>query len=267
MNKQPLLTEFKNYTSAYNASDPKIALKIEHTFRVADIAEEIAKSLPQLSEDEVDLAWLLGLLHDIGRFEQLKRYGTFVDVVSIDHAELGADILFKEGLIDRFWTEPITKIFAGNEDPAKCEKNLIELAIRQHNKLNLPEDLNETEKLFCDLLRDADKVDIFRVIHEIPFEVRMTKKEERTDLPAREDVMKCVHEHRCVPRLSEQTGFECHISYCAMAFELVFEKSKELAKEQGYLTQMLSYEPESEPQKRQMEELRAEVRNWGLNFR
>lgn len=52
-----------------------------------------------------------------------------------------------------------------------------------------------------------------------------------------------------------------------MAFELVFEKSKELAKEQGYLTQMLSYEPESEPQKRQMEELRAEVRNWGLNFR
>lgn len=260
MNKQHLLTEFKNYTANYNASDPKVVLKIEHTFRVADIAEEIAKSLPIFSGDEVDFAWLLGLLHDIGRFEQLKRYGTFLDAESVDHAELGADILFKEGLIDRFWTEPVTKIFAGKEDPAKCEKELIELAIRQHNKLNLPDNLNETEKLFCNLLRDADKVDIFRVIQEIPFEVRMTKKEDRTDLPAREEVMKYVREHRCVPRLADRTGFECHIASCAMAFELVFEKSREIAREQGYLTEMLSYEPESEPQKWQMEELRTEAR-------
>ena len=36
------------------------------------------------------------MLHDIGRFEQIKRYGTFNDSKSVDHGEFGADLLFKE---------------------------------------------------------------------------------------------------------------------------------------------------------------------------
>ena len=84
---------FREYTDAYDATDEKIKLKIDHTYRVAELCERIAKA-EQMEKTEVDLAWLLGMLHDVGRFEQLRRYGTFSDADSIDHAALGADILF-----------------------------------------------------------------------------------------------------------------------------------------------------------------------------
>ena len=42
----------------------------------------------------MDIAWLTGLLHDVGRFEQQRVYGTFTDADSIDHAKYGARILF-----------------------------------------------------------------------------------------------------------------------------------------------------------------------------
>lgn len=77
----------------------------------------------------------------------------------------------------------------------------------------------------------------------------------------REDMstlMQCVREHRCVPRPSVRTSFEAQIARCAMAFELVYPKSREIAASQGFLNQMLSYEPPSKKQKIQMEELRQE---------
>ena len=89
---------FREYTSHYNVQDDKVRLKIEHTWRVAQLCERIAQAL-EMTEEEQDLAWLAGLLHDVGRFEQLKRYGTFIDAQSIDHAKYGAEILFSSDRI------------------------------------------------------------------------------------------------------------------------------------------------------------------------
>ena len=63
---------FAEYTAAYNADDPKIKLKIDHTYRVAALCERIAKAAGMCAYD-VELAWLSGMLHDVGRFEQIKR--------------------------------------------------------------------------------------------------------------------------------------------------------------------------------------------------
>ena len=100
MNRTDILAAFKNYAAKYNINDVKITLKIAHTYRVAEISERISKSISQNIDS--NLAWLLGIFHDIGRFEQVKRFGTFLDVASVDHAELGADILFNDGLINEF---------------------------------------------------------------------------------------------------------------------------------------------------------------------
>ena len=250
MNRHTLLYEFKTYTDSYDSRDTKVALKIEHTYRVADIAEEIARSIPEMHENEVDLCWLLGLLHDIGRFEQLKRYGTFLDSQSIDHADLGVDILFNDGLINRFWFGPVTDM-----DPDE-ELATIELAIRQHNKLSLPDSLPNRKRKICDILRDADKIDIFRVFFETPYGLRMTMQEDDDPSVATQAVMQCVRERRCVPRNLIRSSFEAKIARCAMAFELVFPKSRELVASQGFLKEMLSHEPQSLEQKEQMEELR-----------
>ena len=67
------IEEFKKYTSNYLEYGDMITLKINHTLRVMDLCEEIAKSL-NLSEEEIYIAKIIGLLHDIGRFEQYKEY-------------------------------------------------------------------------------------------------------------------------------------------------------------------------------------------------
>ncbi len=229
MNRELNIQIFQNYTENYDASEPKVALKIEHSFKVCEIADEIAKSL-NLTEADIELAWFMGLLHDIGRFEQLRRFGTFFDAKSIDHAELSADILFVDGFIQNF---DVTGL------PEDWE-NLTEQSIRLHNKLTIPEDLSERETLFANLLRDADKVDIFRVIAEIPYKDRSNFKVDQQRDCAREEIMQCVLEHRCVPRTFERSKFESTISQCCMGFELVYQKSKELTRVQGYLEKMIA---------------------------
>ena len=73
---------FKRYTDAYDAANPRIALKIEHTYHVAEACDAAARE-QGWSPQDIDLAWLCGLLHDMGRFEQLRRWDTFKDAESI----------------------------------------------------------------------------------------------------------------------------------------------------------------------------------------
>ena len=143
---------FLNYVSDYDRNDPKIRLKEEHTLRVADLCARIAESLSLGSED-TDIAWMSGLLHDIGRFEQVRLYHTFRDSESVDHAQFSADLLFREGMIRKYM-----KI--------ETYDSLLETAIRCHNVYRLPESLTERDKMFCQILRDADKIDILRVNRE-----------------------------------------------------------------------------------------------------
>ena len=104
MNRTAAIECFQDYTGHYNPDDPMIRHKIVHTLSVAGLSEKIAESLG-LDAADVDFAWFLGLLHDIGRFEQVRRYGTFVDSQSVDHADFGADLLFRDGLFCSFPTE------------------------------------------------------------------------------------------------------------------------------------------------------------------
>jgi len=140
MDQKRAIEAFERYAGDYDPSNPMIRDKIVHTFHVAQIARRIAEGVtrPEL----VDFAWLLGLLHDIGRFEQVRRYGTFVDGQSVDHAELGADLLFREGLIDRFPADGLPEGW----------RRTAEAAIRLHNKLTLPEGLDGDDLALCRIL-------------------------------------------------------------------------------------------------------------------
>lgn len=255
---------FLSYAGQYDTENILIRHKIEHTLRVAELSERYAGAAGMDAQD-ADYAWFLGLLHDIGRFEQARRFGTFVDSQSVDHAELGADILFCEGLIGRFSTEGLPE-----------DWNLsAETAIRQHNKLTLPATLDARTRRFAELLRDADKTDIFRVIASIPFEERIgTSRASFADSgEASSGVMACVLGHRCVPREIRRTRFEGRISHCCMAFELVFDVSRRTVREEGYLKALLVETDAdgkriwSERETEQLRILRAEIEKaWGLSL-
>ena len=115
---------FKNYVQNYDPNDEKVKLKIAHIERTSAVAKETAQYL-KLTEEDILLAELIGLLHDIGRFEQIKRYHTFVDKISVNHGEFGdvKAIWEKEDFSEDKISEEIYREFM--EDRAINYKNRI----------------------------------------------------------------------------------------------------------------------------------------------
>lgn len=143
---------FKKYLENYDINDDKVKLKVTHTYGVVKASEYLAESL-KLDEENKNLAKLIAILHDIGRFEQTKMSKEVYDIADkmfFDHAEYGVQILFEEGLIRNF---------------VEDEKydSIIYKAILNHNKLEIENGLNENELLHTKIIRDADKIDNFRV--------------------------------------------------------------------------------------------------------
>lgn len=124
-------------------------IKRNHSFRVADIAKSLAESLSAFQDNDIYLVYLLGLYHDIGRFKQLKEFGTFNDEKSLDHAACSVEVINELGLL-------------GDLDEEQTAVLLT--AIQYHNKHSLPKELSDYELLFAKLIRDADKLDIYKVI-------------------------------------------------------------------------------------------------------
>ena len=125
-------------------------LKREHTDFVVQNAEAIAdgESFPA-TERAISLA--AALLHDTGRYEQLKRFNTFRDAESIDHAVFSHDIVKDLGWLDRVAA-------------LRPYADAILKAVLYHNRRDLPDDMDPLTAVASHTVRDADKLDIFRVL-------------------------------------------------------------------------------------------------------
>jgi hypothetical protein len=261
IDRQHVKEAFASYTRKYDPEDTKIALKIAHTYRVADNCEQIAKSIG-LNEEGVEFAWLSGMLHDVGRFEQVKRYNTFIDADSVDHAEFGADLLFGP---DRLIEDYVESSDEGSEEdygrgPDTSFNSMMETVIRQHNKYRIDPSVDGDMLVFCNILRDADKVDILRVNVETPMEEIYNVTEEVLLTSGVSDkVMEQVREHHAVVRSIMETPAEHLIGHIALAFELVYPKSWELAREQGYIYRMFEFPTKNESMKRALVDARREL--------
>lgn len=246
IDRKKVMDVFAEYTSHYDSSDGKIKLKIDHTYRVAGLCDRIARSL-ELDEADVELAWVTGMLHDIGRFEQLRRFGTFSDAESIDHAHYGVEILFEEGKIFDYLT-------IGKADE---EYDIIQTAIYNHSAYRVEEGLSERTKMFCDILRDADKVDILKVNHDVPLEVIYNvTTEELKHAVVTDEVMKQFFEKHAILRSVKKTCVDNVAGHAALVFELVYPESLCVVKEQGYLEKLLHFASENQVTREQFAKLR-----------
>lgn len=246
IDKQRLRDEFKKYTDDYDASNEKVKLKIVHTYRVAELCEQIAES-ENMSDEDCDLAYLIGMLHDIGRFEQLKRYNTFIDAESVDHATFGADLLFQEGLIRRFC-----------EDFGEDE--LIEKSIRNHSAFRIEPGLSPRIQSFCHILRDADKIDIIRVNIDFRLEdIYNVTTEELMNAQVSEAVMQAFYQHSAVLRSLKSSCIDHLIGHISLTYELVYPKSLEIMVSQGYLDKMMNFKSQNPVTNEQMANIREEM--------
>lgn len=253
IDEKRILDVFKRYTDAYDGSNIKIKLKVEHTYRVAGLCREIAVS-EGLGLEDAALAWLMGMLHDIGRFEQIKRYNTFSDAASVDHAMLGADILFKEGKIRDYIDDDM-------------EDKLIEAAIRQHSLYRIDENLSERTKVFCNILRDADKIDILKVFSETSMEeVYGATHEEIYTSEVSPEVMASFFEHHATLRSLKKTTIDFLVANISLVYELVFSGSKKILRERGYLDKLLDFKSENDKTNSQIDSIREELRLCGIVF-
>lgn len=148
--------EFEKYISTYDKNNGSINLKIIHTYEVVSKSEYIAQNL-NLSKEDIYLSKIIALLHDIGRFEQIKEFGDFDDN-KFEHAGYGVKILFGD-------TKLIRKFIMNDK-----YDDIIKKAIYNHNKLNIEDGLDERTLLHCKIIRDADKTDNFRVEATTSFE-------------------------------------------------------------------------------------------------
>jgi putative nucleotidyltransferase with HDIG domain len=145
---------FISYTKSFQSPNPAIqhgfSIKKEHSLRVCKEILNLG-SLLGLHPEELRIAETAALFHDIGRFEQYKKYGTFADGASENHAELSIKILREKCVLDKL---------------ARIPKDLIIKSILYHNRIQLPDAEDDAVIFFGRLLRDADKLDIFRVVIE-----------------------------------------------------------------------------------------------------
>jgi len=142
---------FSDYTGSFLTGDARcdgpLVLKIDHTRRVCADMRMLAGRMA-LSKDHLNLAEAVGLLHDLGRFEQYRRYRTFNDLKSVNHAALGVDILKQRQVLQGL--EPMDQL-------------LIHDSVRFHNAPTLPSTKAPLNMLFMHLIRDADKLDIWKI--------------------------------------------------------------------------------------------------------
>ncbi len=129
---------------------PLLQVKYEHSFRVEKLASRIAGEM-EWADRDIRSSQAIGLLHDVGRFPQYTEYGTFYDPSSVDHGDLGHEVLVKDFPWEYF-DEPL---------PSK-----ILSSVKYHNKKIIPEGMDEEILPYLKIVRDADKLDVFEVVRE-----------------------------------------------------------------------------------------------------
>ncbi|MFR7591962.1 MAG: HD domain-containing protein [Longibaculum sp.] len=213
---------FKNYVSHYDETIPSIRLKIIHTYEVMKCSDYLCEQL-NLSQEDKELAALIALLHDIGRFEQWMQYESFADYKTIDHALFSSQLLFEDGLIREFIED-------------NQYDDIIQSAIEQHNKYKIDEGFDERTLLFIHLIRDADKLDNFRVKDEEDIETTLYTTVDKVN---QETISPLIYEQFYHQELIygpyRKTHIDMWLSYIAFIFDLHFEQSLQYIKDNNWV--------------------------------
>lgn len=237
---------FEEYLNGYDRENDKVKLKIVHTYGVIRCSEEIGRRMGLQAED-MELAKLIALLHDIGRFEQLKRFNSF-EADTMDHATYGVKVLFEEGMIRQFIEEDTWD-------------DVIRTAIAKHSDYELTGITDERTLLHARLIRDADKLDNCRVKLEDAMETLLDLSADEVGKYAispkvREDAFA----GKCICSKDRRTPMDYWVSYVAYFYDLNSQETLDIVAEEQYVKRIIGRVPYTNEQtKKTMEELERQL--------
>jgi len=197
------------------------------------LTEELGLDLPARL-----IAQTIALLHDIGRFEQFVHYGTFFDHVSTDHGLLGTSIL-------------------GQTDALSClspeEQEMIQTAVKYHNQRALPGDLPESHLLFAELIRDADKLDIFECAINYYQERQINPQSPGWEIELQDEpscspeVLDALLSGQQIEHCHLQTIHDMQLAQLAWIYDVKFTPSYQRLKDRRVLERLIELLPEDAP--------------------
>lgn len=256
--------EFILYSEKFDLKNENIKRKQLHSIRVMNICEKITKKI-NLNNEEIELAKLVGLLHDIGRFRQYEKYRTYIDRESIDHGDYGVTLLKENNYIETFV-----------EDKKHIE--IILKAIKNHNKYKIQKGLNEEELKYAKLIRDADKIDILYEAVNIFWNNIEDKEEMENSTISKESEMQFFQELNIKSRGSKETKADNLIKIISFIYDINYKASLEIIKEDKYIDKIINrFEFKDKETKEKMIKIRIKAneyieknikddKNWAKNY-
>jgi len=231
---------FYFYVMSFASDDPEcrrnIDLKQQHTQRVCREAVAIGKDLG-LNESDLCTVETTALFHDVGRFEQYKQYRTFSDRKSVSHAAFGVEILRENRVLDRL------------EQPLQ---EFILKVISHHSRAKLPENEDPKCLFFCRILRDADKLDIWRVVTDYYRQKAAGKSNEtiELDLPDTPGISQVIYENlmqgKTILFENMKNLNDFKLFQVGWVYDVNFLFTLKCLKERGYLEMIRAALPETE---------------------
>jgi len=213
-----------------------LRLKEMHTHRVCGETRMLADAL-KLNDNDTRIAEAIALLHDVGRFEQFKKYRTYKDATSEDHSTIGLRVMNEECVLEEFDQQ---------------ERTWIERAVEYHNKKTLPEGLDEKTELFSKIIRDADKLDIYYVIIEnlkryyanpCTFQLELEFPDNPQCSPG---MLEAVEQGRLIDYTMLRTLSDAILLQIGWVYDIYFEATLRRIVEKRYLEQYISWLPKTD---------------------
>lgn len=235
---ETLKIRFADYAKSFISSsrdDQNLLLKERHTYNVCDNIVTISKER-SMNNDEILLAESIALFHDIGRFPQYAEFKTFRDDMSVNHGVLGAKTLTEERIL--------------RELPPKEQETILQ-AVKFHNAFALPRIEDPDSLVFLKLIRDADKLDIWRVFTEY-YETPEEKRASAVglgllDAPGySEKIIRSIREKRMASLSDMKTLNDFKLLQLSWLYDLNFAASFRLLLERDYIKRISAALPRTE---------------------
>jgi hypothetical protein len=210
-------------------------LKEAHTARVCAEMLELGRS-EKLDDEQLRLAESIALFHDVGRFTQYHRYGTFLDFKSTDHGRLGMDTLAAEHVLDAI--------------DARA-RDLIIFAVGHHNRAVLPQDETPERLYSARMVRDADKLDIGRIYSRYYHDPAIPRNPAlELELPNLPEITPAIGEDllagRPVKNHRIRTLNDLKLVQMGQVLDMNFRRTFELVTERGYLEKICAALPQND---------------------